>query len=42
MDNLKLLHMKCCFFPIFNSQEALKNKKKILAPKKKVEMTPLQ
>ena len=40
MNNVKLLHIKCCFFQFFNSQVALKNKK-IFAPQEKVEMTPL-
>ena len=38
MNNVKLL--KCCFFQFFNSQVALKNKKKF-GPQEKVEMTPL-
>ena len=25
MNNVKLLHVKCCFFQYFNSPEALKN-----------------
>ena len=40
MNNVILLHIKCCFFQFFNSPVALKNKK-ILAPQEKVEMTPL-
>ena len=36
MKNVKLLHMKCCFFQFFNSQMALKNKKKFWPPKKKL------
>ena len=28
MNNVKLLHIKCCFFQFFNSPVALKNKKK--------------
>ena len=27
MNNVKLLHIKCCFYQIFNSPVALKNKK---------------
>ena len=34
MNNVKLLHIKCCFFQIFNSPVALKNKKNV-CPKKK-------
>ena len=41
MNNVKILHIKCCFFQFFNSPVALKNKKKILAPQEKVEMTLL-
>ena len=41
MNNVKLLHIKCCFFQISNSPVALKNKKKIWPPQEKVEMTPL-
>ena len=41
MNKVKLLHIKCCFFLFFNSPVALKNKKYILAPQEKVEMTPL-
>ena len=40
INNVKLLHIKCCFFQFFNSPVALKNIKKI-APQEKVEMTPL-
>ena len=40
MNNVKLLHIKCCFFQFFNSPVTLKNLKKI-APQEKVEMTPL-
>ena len=40
MNNVKLLHIKCCFFQFFNSSVALKNKK-IIGPQEKVEMTPL-
>ena len=35
MINVKLLHIKCCFFQFFNSPVALKNKKKILCPPRK-------
>ena len=35
LNNVKLLHIKCCFFQFFNSPVALKNKK-ISAPKKKL------
>ena len=41
MNNVKLLHMKCCFFQFFNSPVALKNTKIFLPPQEKVEMTPL-
>ena len=41
MNNVKLRHIKCCFFQFFNSLVASKNKKKICPPKKRVEMTPL-
>ena len=41
MNNVKLLNIKCLFFQFFNSQVALKNKKKIWPPQEKVEMTPL-
>ena len=40
MNNVKLLHIKCCFFQFFNSPVALKNKKNV-GPQEKVEMTPL-
>ena len=40
MNNVKLLHIKCCFFQFFNSPVALKNKKNFGHPKK-VEMTSL-
>ena len=40
MNNVKLLHIKCCFFQFFNSRVALKNTKKF-PPQEKVEMTPL-
>ena len=41
MNNVKLLHIKCCFFQFFNSPVALKNKKNFWPPQEKVEMTPL-
>ena len=41
MNNVKLLHIKCCFFQFFNSPVALKNLKKFWPPQEKVEMTPL-
>ena len=42
MNDVKLLHIKCCFFQFFNSPLALKNKKNLLPPpQEKVEMTPL-
>ena len=34
MNNVKLLHIKCCFFQFFNSQVALKNLKKLPPPRK--------
>ena len=34
MNNVKLLHIKCCFFQFFNSQVALKNKKSFGPPRK--------
>ena len=34
MNNVKLLHIKCCFFQFFNSPVALKNKKKFCPPRK--------
>ena len=40
MNDVKLLHIKCCFFQFFNSLVALKNKKNF-PPQEKVEMTPL-
>ena len=40
MNNVKLLHIKCCFFQFCNSPVALKNFKKV-GPQEKVEMTPL-
>ena len=36
LNNVKLLHIKCCFFQFFNSPVALKNKKKFWPPKKKL------
>ena len=41
MNNVKLLHIKCCFFQFFNSPVTLKNLKKFGPPQEKVEMTPL-
>ena len=40
MNNVKLLHIKCCFFQFFNSPVALKNKKKFGPPKKKLKWRP--
>ena len=40
MNNVKLLHMKCCFFQFFNCPVALKNKN-FWPLQEKVEMTPL-
>ena len=34
MNNVKLLHIKCCFFQFFNSPVALKNNNKNLPPRK--------
>ena len=39
MNNVQLIHIKCCFFQFFDSPVPLK--KKILAPQEKVEMTLL-
>ena len=36
MNNVKLLHIKCCFFQFFNSAVALKYLKKFWPPKKKL------
>ena len=41
MNNVKLLHIKGCFFQFFNSPVALKNFKKFGPPQEKVEITPL-
>ena len=41
MNNIKLLHIKCCFFLIFQKTSAIE-KKNNLAPQEKVEITPLQ
>ena len=41
VNNVKLLHIKCCFFQFFNSLVASKNLKKFRPPQEKVEMTPL-
>ena len=35
MNNVELLHIKCCFFQFFNSPVAMKNIKKF-GPKKKL------
>jgi len=35
MNDVKLLHIKCCFFQFFNSPVALKNKKKFWPPPRK-------
>ena len=40
MNDVKLLHIKCCFFQFFNSPVAFENKKIFLASQEKVEMTP--
>ena len=40
MNNFKLLHIKCCFFQIFNSLVALKNEKKFGPAKKKLKWCP--
>ena len=40
MNNVKLLHIKCCFFQFFNSPVALKNKKKFWPPQKKLKWRP--
>ena len=39
-NNVKLLHIKCCFFQFFNSPVALKNKKNFAPPKKKLKWRP--
>ena len=36
INNVKLLHIKCCFFQFFNNPVALKNLKKFWPPKKKL------
>ena len=41
MNNVKLLHIKCCFFQFFNSPVALKNKNFFWPLQEKIEMTPL-
>ena len=42
MNNVKLLHIKCCFFPIFLLSGGIEKYKKNLAPpQEKVEMTLL-
>ena len=40
MNNVKLLHITCCFFQFFNSPVALKKLKKISSPKKKLKWRP--
>ena len=40
MNNIKLLHIKCCFFQFFNSSVALKNQKKCWPLKKKLKWCP--
>ena len=40
MNNVELLHTKCCFFEIFISLAASKNLEKF-GSQEKVEMTPL-
>ena len=35
MNDVKLLHTKCCFFQFFDNPVALKNKKKFLPPPRK-------
>ena len=40
MNNVKLLHIKCCFFKFFSSPVALKNKKNFGPPKKKLKWRP--
>ena len=40
MNDVKLLHIKCCFFPIFQYSGGIKNEK-IFGPREKVEITPL-
>ena len=41
MNNVKLIHIKCCFFfQFFNSPVALKNTKKFWPPKKKLKWRP--
>ena len=40
MNDVKLLHIKCCFFQFFNSPVALKNKKNFGPPKKKLKWRP--
>ena len=41
MNNVKLLHIKCCFFQFFNNLVTLKNLKNFAPPQETVEMTPL-
>ena len=40
MNDVKLLHIKCCFFQFFNSPVAWKNKKNFGPPKKKLKWRP--
>ena len=40
INNVKLLHIKCCFFQFFNSPVALKSLKKFWPPKKKLKWRP--
>ena len=40
MNNVELLHIKCCFFQFFNSRVALKNNKKNWPLKKKLKWRP--
>ena len=42
MNNVKFLHIKCCFFQFFNSPVALGNIKKFWPPKKKLKWRPWQ
>ena len=41
MNSVKLLHIKCCFFPIFQYSGGIEKYKKNFGPQEKVEMTPL-
>ena len=42
MNNVKLQHIKCCFFQFFNSPVALKNKKNFWPPRKSWNDAPVQ